>query len=71
MVLGEINPAAKAAVPVLISALQDENEDVRYRTDEAPGTIGIDAEDRLYRLRCVCQAGVGPLKNSVVPIIVL
>ena len=50
LVLGEVDPASRAAVPAHISALQDENEDVRYHTYEALGTIGLDAKEALPAL---------------------
>ncbi|MBI3464751.1 MAG: HEAT repeat domain-containing protein, partial [Planctomycetes bacterium] len=55
VVLGQIGPAAKAAVPALIEALKDPNPYTRWSVVEALGKIGPKARDAMPALRAALR----------------
>jgi len=71
MALGIIGPEAKAAVPVLISTLNDEDAGVRFRAAEALGRVGPEAMQAVPALfeamkdkdKNVSEAAAGSVKK--------
>src|SRR5262249_17257568 len=62
--LGEIGPAAKAAVPALISALKDQDWEVRRATANALGKIGPAPKDAVPGLMVALKDPESVVRSS-------
>jgi HEAT repeat protein len=62
--LGNIGPAAKEAIPDLIEALKDKDEDVREQAATALGKTGAEARPAVPALRLALQDDAGGVRKA-------